>query len=526
MAGTAYPATQLAAAGGTGALTWSALSPLPAGLSLSPAGQITGTPAAPGPGSFTAQVTDSAAPPQLASAQFSLSVLGITTSALPDGAVGAAYPATQLVSTGGTGALTWASNGALPDGLTLSQAGLITGTPASVGQATFTVTVTDGATPARTASATLAIDVAQLAVPAISLPEGAVGVSYPATQLTATGGTGALSWTSSGTLPSGLSLSATGVLAGTPTTAGQATFTVTATDSATPAKTASVELSVSILGITTAALPQGSVGAPYSQTLVSTGGTGTLTWGSRGALPAGLSLSASGAISGTPTVAGPAGFTVRVTDRATPRQRTARQFTLSVLGVTTATLPEGAVGTTYPASQLAAAGGTGALTWTGSGALPPGLSLSATGLITGIPTAAGPATFTVTVTDTATQQQASTPLTIDVAAEPVEVPQVHGRPDSARDKLLSLGLVVADQMLEAISDKPSGTVVGSYPPAGSLVPPGHQHPARGQQHGGGPVGHRILRTGCRRRAERGRLRRVHHHRGRRRRVPGGAAPIT
>ncbi|MFI5068112.1 MAG: PASTA domain-containing protein [Streptosporangiales bacterium] len=58
-----------------------------------------------------------------------------------------------------------------------------------------------------------------------------------------------------------------------------------------------------------------------------------------------------------------------------------------------------------------------------------------------------------------------------MAAEPVEVPQVHGRPDSARDKLLSLGLIVAGQVLETISDKPSGTVVGSYPPAGSLVPP-------------------------------------------------------
>ena len=335
------------------------------------------------------------------------------------------------------------------------------------------MTVTDSATPAGTASASLTIDVAQLAVTAISLPEGAVGTPYPATQLTASGGTGALTWTSSGALPAGLSLSATGVLTGTPTAAGQATFTVTVTDSATPAKTDSLELSVSILGISTTTLPEGSVGAAYSQALVSTGGTGTLTWTSSGALPAGLSLSASGTISGAPTAAGAASFTVTVTDSATPPQQAAGQFTLSVLGITTTTLPEGAVGTAYPASQLIASGGTGTLTWTSSGALPAGLSLSASGLITGNPTAAGPATFTVTVTDGATPpQQASTPLTISVAAEPVEVPQVHGRPGSARDKLLSLGLIVADQVLEAISDKPSGTVVGSYPPAGSLVPPG------------------------------------------------------
>src|SRR5262245_56319767 len=74
------------------------------------------------------------------------------------------------------------------------------------------------------------------------------------------------------------------------------------------------------LSISTASLPAGTVNVAYSQTLVSTGGTGTKTWSvSAGTLPAGISLnSATGVISGTPTAAGAANFTVMVTDSASP----------------------------------------------------------------------------------------------------------------------------------------------------------------------------------------------------------------
>ncbi|MBP1967661.1 hypothetical protein GQF04_23625 [Paenibacillus aceris] len=69
--------------------------------------------------------------------------------------------------------------------------------------------------------------------------------------------------------------------------------------------------------ITTSTLPSGEVGTPYSQTLVVTGNT-PITWGiASGSLPAGLSLEAStGKISGTPTAAGTASFTVKATNDA------------------------------------------------------------------------------------------------------------------------------------------------------------------------------------------------------------------
>ncbi len=266
------------------------------------------------------------------------------------------------------------------------------------------------------------------------LPAGTVGVAYSET-LAVSGGTAPFTWAlaTGSTLPAGLTLSAAGVISGTPTTAATSTFTITVTDSATHTTSKQFSLTVSAVGaltITTASLPGGTVGTAYNQTLAATGGTGALTWSiSTGALPAGLSLTpATGVISGTPTTAATANFTVMVTDSATPTPHTATKalsITVvaapSVLTITTTSLPGGTVGTAYN-QTLAATGGTGILTWQISvGALPAGLSLNpTTGLISGTPTTAATANFTVKVTDSATPtaNTATQPLSITVAAAP------------------------------------------------------------------------------------------------------------
>ena len=130
--------------------------------------------------------------------------------------------------------------------------------------------------------------------------ERRAGIPYSQT-LTATGGTGSNTWSlASGSLPAGLSLSAAGVISGTPSGAGS-TFTVQVADGV---QTAQKSLTITINGaltITTVSLPDGVQGIPYSQTLTATGGTGSNTWSlASGSFPAGLSLSAAGVSAARP----------------------------------------------------------------------------------------------------------------------------------------------------------------------------------------------------------------------------------
>ena len=89
------------------------------------------------------------------------------------------------------------------------------------------------------------------------------------------------------------------------------------TDSASGTATQSLAITINTnaLSITTASLPDGTVGTVYSQTLIATGGSGTYTWSiPTGTLPVDLSVNAAGTISGTPSATGTASFTVQVSD--------------------------------------------------------------------------------------------------------------------------------------------------------------------------------------------------------------------
>jgi hypothetical protein len=126
-------------------------------------------------------------------------------------------------------------------------------------------------------------------------------------------------------------------------------------------------------------------------------------------LPAGLNLSTSGTISGSPTAAGTSNFTVSATDSSTPPQTKTQGLSITVnpaLGITTTTLPSGTVTTAY-SQNILTNGGTLPITWSVTqGSLPAGLTLSnganGVGVISGTPTAYGSSTFTVTATDSST----------------------------------------------------------------------------------------------------------------------------
>jgi uncharacterized repeat protein (TIGR01451 family)/fimbrial isopeptide formation D2 family protein len=255
-----------------------------------------------------------------------------------------------------------------------------------------------------------------------SPPSGEVGVAYT-DQLTVSGGTSPFTWSiSSGSLPPGLSIgSSTGLLSGTPTTAGTYPFTVKVTDNAGLSATEATSITiVAAPTLTFGPPPGGWTNTVYSYTLSATGGTTPYTFSlSSGSLPAGLSLSADGVISGTPTATGTFSFTVKLTDAKGQIDTRATSVTIAA-GVTTnfAAPPPGVVGASY-SYTLTATGGTAPYTWSvNAGTLPAGLTLSSGGVLSGTPTAAGSFSFSVNVID-ANNGIATASITLVVTTAPV-----------------------------------------------------------------------------------------------------------
>lgn len=149
---------------------------------------------------------------------------------------------------------------------------------------------------------------------------GLVGTTYAQT-IEASGGTPPYTWTiSAGSLPAGLTLSSfAGTIAGTPNAATTADFTVQVTDRDLVFATKVFRLIIDPAPtpptiITPSPLPIGAVSVPYDQTLAADGGTAPYVWSvTSGSLPAGLTLSTAGVLSGTPASTAAASFTVQVT---------------------------------------------------------------------------------------------------------------------------------------------------------------------------------------------------------------------
>jgi hypothetical protein len=331
----------------------------------------------------------------------------ITDSPLPGGVKDTGY-LVQLAAMGGAPLYSWSMiAGALPPGLTLSSAGEIAGTPTATGVFTWTAQVRDDDNTTRTKDYTLTVAATPLGIATAFLPDGVYGTAY-SQSLLATGGTPPFTWTRlAGSLPGGLTLSPSGVVSGTPMAPGTFHFTLRVADGGglAAARDFTVAIPNPPLAISTASLPDGAFGVAYSQALVAAGGVSPFTWSiSAGALPAGLSLSNTGDLTGMPTVTGSFVFAARVTDSV--NTQAVKPFILKIapapLVITTAaTLPGGIIGDDY-AQVLAATGGTGAYTWTiTAGSLPPGTSLTNLGFLSGTPQSPGAFAFTARVTDDA-----------------------------------------------------------------------------------------------------------------------------
>jgi hypothetical protein len=157
------------------------------------------------------------------------------------------------------------------------------------------------------------------------------------------------------------------------------------------------------LMIVTNALPNGVRGQAYSTGLNAGGADSVYTWFvDAGSLPAGLSMSNVGIISGTPTTEQVGRFTARV--RSGDGQSDVRDFSITVipppsgpgLSIRTPLLPPALINQTYQPALFTTGGDGSAVTWSvASGTLPPGVVLGTGGVLSGRPTATG--TFPVTV---------------------------------------------------------------------------------------------------------------------------------
>jgi hypothetical protein len=334
--GLAYSA-KLAATGGSAAgYTWSiSTGALPNGLTLAPStGLISGKPTVTAVTAFTLSVKDSAA--HTATAKLALTVylpLTVSTTKLATGYLNLPYSATLTATGGSSIGHKWSiSAGTLPPGIGLAAAtGIISGKPTATGSSAITVKVTDSLANTATAKLTLLVN-PDLTVTTAKLGGGYVGTAYKAT-LAASGGSGSgNTWSvSTGTLPAGLTLAAaTGIISGTPTTAGTSTFSVSVKDSAGNTATGSLKLIVgSQLVISPATLPVGYIDTNYTFTFNAAGGSGTgLVWTTKSTLPQNMVLSKAGVLSGMTPAADSVTLTVLVTDSA--KNTASAEFTLVI----------------------------------------------------------------------------------------------------------------------------------------------------------------------------------------------------
>lgn len=315
--GTAYSA-QLAATGGTTPHTWSvkAGSTLPAGLELSSAGLISGTPTATGESTFTIVAEDGAG--YKAEAIYTVDVVTpvvITNTIIPKGVVSVPYFAT-LQAEGALGEYEWTlSSGTLPAGLSLSEAGLISGTPTSAGTVTIGVLATDVS--GATATKSFELKISNLSIVTAALPIGVINVDYAAS-VQASGGVSPYTWEiTAGTLPTGVTLNAeTGVISGKPTVAASSTLTIKVTDDEGLQISKNIDLAVTATFnkpvVDPITFPTATIGATYSHTVTASNYPKTFTITG---LPRGLTyVAATGVISGRPSVSGAYQVQVRATN--------------------------------------------------------------------------------------------------------------------------------------------------------------------------------------------------------------------
>jgi large repetitive protein len=452
---------------GTPPYTVTALSALPSGLALVPYTQYTptgnigltvlaGIPTTAGNHSFRLRYTDSAGISVERTVRLNVTTLGVATTALGSATYNTFYSA-QLQGVGGSGSYAFAlvdqpknelpGGNELPAGLSLASDGTISGIPSETGPHTFAVTVSSGGVSREVGIALLVNSPGGQAIflnlRSASHTDVSVGREASA-QIEAFGGSGTHNWRIvSGSLPPGMQLLSgaslppnstsppNAILAGAPSAPGTYRFALRVDDSTGKMGVVDTTLVVSPLRIApinwkiglTSIYPLARVGVPYSFSITSLTGRGPFNVAALPGtyLPAGISLSSTGVLSGTPTAAGNFMLNLLITDAdgktlrisnvdevdlyvATAGAQMGPLIGEHIWGHATATV--GVPFTFWPLNDILFPGtGTPPFVWTvAAGSLPPGLSIvsgggSTSDTISGTATVAGSFTFGLRVTD-------------------------------------------------------------------------------------------------------------------------------
>ncbi|MBK6684198.1 MAG: putative Ig domain-containing protein [Deltaproteobacteria bacterium] len=333
------------------------------------------------------------------------SSITITTTSLPAASVGVNYNQ-QLLQSGATAPYWYVYSGNLPQGLSLSSSGVISGVPSVAGTASFTVYCEQS--PLTPGSVNLSLTVNQgggtITISPATLPEAVVGVPFDV-QLSASGGTGPYAFQVISGAPSWMTPNSSGQLTGTPTEAGSHTLMISVFDSIGGNVTTSYPLVVtaptSLMVAPT--VPAGVTGRPYSARVVM-GGIPPYTVAVSGTLPAGLTFDASGNLVGTPTAQGQATVALLVTDSNTPQATVQGNLTITVTQLMPLAIASNDV-TIYvktdATATLEARGGVPPYRWALiEGALPVGFLFNPEeGKITGRVETTSTSSITVAVTD-------------------------------------------------------------------------------------------------------------------------------
>jgi hypothetical protein len=402
----------LRATGGAGPFLWSwgddDASPVP-GLVLNENGAVTGTPTRAGLFRFPVHVSGPAnSGTRPGSRMCSLQVRSsegppaIQSCPSPTATAGVPYQGTALAS-GTNSGWRWSVPGGLPNGVTLSTAGVLSGIPATPGVFEYTLIAAGPAGQSTRTSCRLDVRPQEVSIStACPLPTGMTG-SFFAADLAASGGEAPYTWSVSGNLPPGIALEGDGQLRGFPNEAGTWRFLLLSSDKNALLSAKSCTLSVlrAPFSLNSCPLPDASIGVSYSANLRASGGQGNLRWSAETPLPQGLALLSTGHVTGTPSAPGEATFHISATDRAgnTASQQCRLFVRPQPLEIERpCPLVDAQVGSFYRDYALAQ-GGVPPYRWSTEGRLPAGVSLGEDGRFSGTPTGPGEYPFTLILED-------------------------------------------------------------------------------------------------------------------------------